>query len=154
MMMKDTISNDMINIVLRQMGAATIKTKPAHITIAKFELGEDFRITYLYEIKENEGVYLQRVDPYPMMMGKLYNEEDIVSLVKKDLNKFKSAKNSTNFKKFLDVANHVANVEKKIENLFMFNNVSAENLDKIDHEMDNIHTLIDQIASESKPLEE
>lgn len=153
MMMKDTISNDMINIVLRQMGATTIKTKPAHITIAKFELNDSFRITYLYEIKENEGAYLQRVDPYPMMMGKLYNEEDIVTLIKRDLNKFKSAQNSTNFTKFLEVASHVAAFEKEIENLFLLNNVSAENLDKIDSEMNNVHKLIDDIASSSTPLD-
>ena len=71
-MISNKISDDMINIMLRQMGADSIKTTPAHINIAKFFIGEDLRITYMYEVKEEE-VYLQRVNPYPMMIGKIYN---------------------------------------------------------------------------------
>ena len=71
--MRNRISDDMVNIMLRQMGAKSIKTSPAHINIAKFDLGEDLKITYMYEVKEEE-IYLQRVSPYPMMIGKIYNE--------------------------------------------------------------------------------
>ena len=38
--MRSIVSDDMINIMLRQMGAISIKTSPAYINIAKFEIGE------------------------------------------------------------------------------------------------------------------
>ena len=53
-MIRSKISDDMVTISLRQMGAISIKTSPAHINIAKFEIGEEFRITYMYEVKEEE----------------------------------------------------------------------------------------------------
>ena len=34
--MRNRVSDDMINVMLRQMGAASIKTTPAHINVAKF----------------------------------------------------------------------------------------------------------------------
>ena len=37
--MRNIVSDDMINLVLRQMGAVSIKTSPAYINIAKFEIG-------------------------------------------------------------------------------------------------------------------
>ena len=65
--MRNIVSDDMINLVLRQMGAVSIKTSPAYINIAKFEIG-NLRLTYMYEVKE-EDIYLQRISPYPMMIG-------------------------------------------------------------------------------------
>ena len=70
--MRNRVSDDMINVMLRQMGAASIKTTPAHINVAKFLIGDDLRLTYMYEVKEEE-IYLQRISPYPMMIGKIYN---------------------------------------------------------------------------------
>ena len=148
--MRNRSSDDMVNIMLRQMGAKSIKTSPAHINIAKFDLGEDLKITYMYEVKEEE-IYLQRVSPYPMMIGKIYNEQQIVDIIGTDLRKFQSAYNSTNFTKFIDVANSLATFDKEIENLFMTHNVERENLVKIEEEMQKLHTLIAEIT-EVSPL--
>ena len=51
--MRNIVSDDMINLVLRQMGAVSIKTSPAYINIAKFEIG-NLRLTYMYEVKEED----------------------------------------------------------------------------------------------------
>ena len=96
--MRSIVSDDMINVMLRQMGAVSIKTSPAYINIAKFEIG-DLRVTYMYEAKE-EDIYLQRVSPYPMMIGKIYNEQQVVEIIAADLRKFRNAYNSSNFSKF------------------------------------------------------
>lgn len=104
-MIRNKISDDMVNIMLRQMGAFSIKTTPAHINIAKFDIGEDLRITYMYEVKEEE-IYLQRISPYPMMIGKIYNEQQVVDIIAMDLERFKSAYNSSNFSKFVEIANY------------------------------------------------
>ena len=100
--MRNIVSDDMINLVLRQMGAVSIKTSPAYINIAKFEIG-NLRLTYMYEVKE-EDIYLQRISPYPMMIGKIYNEQQVVEIIANDLKKFKNAYSSSNFSKFISIA--------------------------------------------------
>ena len=150
-MIRNKVSDDMINVMLRQAGAVSIKTSPAHINIAKFVIGESFRITYMYEVKEEE-IYLQRVSPYPMMIAKIYNEQQVVDIIKLDLKKFESAYNSSNFSKFIEVANYVATFDKDIENLFMTHNVPREKLEKIEAEMLKLHQLIEEATNESPIL--
>lgn len=140
----------MINVMLRQAGAVSIKTSPAHINIAKFVIGEEVRLTYMYEVKEEE-IYLQRVSPYPMMIGKIYNEQQVVDIIKLDLQKFQSAYNSTNFNKFIELASYVTTFNKDIENLFMTHNVPREKLEQIEEEMTKLHQLIED-ATENTPL--
>ena len=139
-MIRDTISDDLVNIQLRQMGAASIKTTPGYINIAKFEIGDGVKVTYLYELKENE-IYLQRVSPYPMMIGKLYHEQQVVDIIETDLKKFKAAYISSNFSTFLE-----------LESLFLHHNVEREDLEKIDRDLKNLRSLISQIGEESPSL--
>ena len=137
-------------MTLRQAGAVSIKTSPAHINIAKFVIGEEVRLTYMYEVKEEE-IYLQRISPYPMMIGKIYNEQQVVDIIKLDLQKFQSAYNSTNFNKFIELASYVTTFNKDIENLFMTHNVPREKLEQIEEEMSKLHQLIED-ATENTPL--
>ncbi|MEE0742489.1 MAG: hypothetical protein U0M21_09450 [Emergencia sp.] len=150
-MISNKISDDMINIMLRQMGADSIKTTPAHINIAKFFIGEDLRITYMYEVKEEE-VYLQRVNPYPMMIGKIYNEQQVVDIIGMDLKKFRSAYNSSNFSQFVEVTNSVSAFVKEIENLFMSHNVAGKDLAEIEDALENLYALIKETAEKSPLL--
>ncbi len=149
-MIRSKVSDDMINVMLRQAGAVSIKTSPAHINIAKFVIGEEVRLTYMYEVKEEE-IYLQRISPYPMMIGKIYNEQQVVDIIKLDLQKFQSAYNSTNFNKFIELASYVTTFNKDIENLFMTHNVPREKLEQIEEEMTKLHQLIED-ATENTPL--
>lgn len=147
--MRNRVSDDMINVMLRQMGAASIKTTPTHINVAKFLIGDDLRLTYMYEVKEEE-IYLQRISPYPMMIGKIYNEQQVVDIISGDLKKFKSAYKDVNFNKFLEVINNAVTFDKEIENLFMNHGVSKEDLDIIENEVSHIHDMIEEITSKSK----
>lgn len=151
-MFRSNMSNDMINIRLKQLGAASIKTSPAHINIAKFEIGEELRITYMYEVKEEE-IYLQRVSPYPLMIGKIYNEQQVVDIIELDLKKFRTAYQSSCFLQFLRLTNGVASFNKEIENLFMTHNVPGDKLDLLEGSIRNLHDMIAEIAESTPPLE-
>lgn len=151
-MIRDTISDDLVNIQLRQMGAVSIKTTPAYINIAKFEIGPDMKVTYLYELKENE-IYLQRVSPYPMMIGKLYNEQQVIDIIETDLKKFKAAYISSNFPTFLETAKNVFNINKELEALFLHHNVEKEGLERIESELKNLRGLISRVGQDSPKLD-
>ena len=133
-MIRDTISDDLVNIQLRQMGAASIKTTPGYINIAKFEIGDGVKVTY------------------PMMIGKLYNEQQVVDIIDSDLKKFKAAYISSNFSTFLDLAKDILTVNKELESLFLHHNVEREDLEKIDNELKNLRSLLGQIGEESPVL--
>ncbi len=145
--MRSEVSDDMINVMLRQMGAVSIKTTPAYISIAKFEIG-DIRLTYMYEVKD-ENIYLQRVDPYPMMIGKIYNDQQVVEIIAADLERFRNAYNSSNFSRFLHIAGDMSSVNMEIENLFMRHNVSKADLEKIDAMMEEIHGKLKEMKATS-----
>lgn len=149
--MRNIVSDDMINLVLRQMGAVSIKTSPAYINIAKFEIG-NLRLTYMYEVKE-EDIYLQRISPYPMMIGKIYNEQQVVEIIANDMKKFKNAYSSSNFSKFISIANDVVSFDKEIENLFMSHNVSKEDLEEVEQMMDKVHDKLSELMEKSPLLE-
>lgn len=149
--MRNIVSDDMINLVLRQMGAVSIKTSPAYINIAKFEIG-NLRLTYMYEVKE-EDIYLQRISPYPMMIGKIYNEQQVVEIIANDLKKFKNACSSSNFSKFISIANDVVSFDKEIENLFMSHNVSKKDLEEVEQMMDKVHDKLSELMEKSPLLE-
>lgn len=149
--MRSIVSDDMINLVLRQMGAISIKTSPAYINIAKFEIG-DLRLTYMYEVRE-EDIYLQRVSPYPMMIGKIYNEQQVIEIISNDLKKFKNAYSSSNFSKFINIANDVVSFDKEIENLFMSHNVSKEDLEEVEQMMDKVHDKLAELMEKSPVLD-
>ncbi|MEA4921864.1 MAG: hypothetical protein VB031_00705 [Eubacteriaceae bacterium] len=143
-------SDEMINMVLRQMGAASIKTTPGHINIAKFPITPEMIITYMYDIEDAEGIYLQRIEPYPKRIGKLYSEQDLINIISGDLRKFKAAAKSSNYDKFIKVAGNVLSFDREIENLFLMHNVAGADLEKLDEKIDEIHMLIKEVAERSE----
>ncbi len=145
--MRSAVSDDMINVMLRQMGAVSIKTTPAYISIAKFEIG-DLRLTYMYEVKD-ENIYLQRVDPYPMMIGKIYNDQQVVEIIAADLQRFKNAYNSSNFSRFIKIANDMSTINMEIENLFMRHNVAKSDLEELDIMMGEVHDKLTEMEEDS-----
>ena len=52
-MFSDQVADNIVNNILRQMGATKIKTMPGYINIVTFALSEDFVVQYVYEMKDN-----------------------------------------------------------------------------------------------------
>lgn len=153
-MLKETTSDEMVNMMMRQFGANSIKTFPAHVNIVKFDIGPDLRVSYIYEIKEEAGIFLQRVSPCPMVIGKIYNEQDVINIIQEDLNKFRAAYESSKFSTFINLATSSISLEKEIENLFLQHRVSKENLEMLDQQLDKTHRLILSMLKESEELDE
>lgn len=151
-MIKDTISDDMINLRLRQLGAKSIKTTPAHVNIVKFAISDEVSITYLYEIKETGEIYLQRVNPYLMMMGRLYTDRSLINMMIKDVELFRNAYNSRNYDKFIQLVNSHLRFGKDLESLFIGHNVSPEDLDEILNRIEEGKQLLEDIRDRSKSV--
>lgn len=150
----DRVSSDMINMMAKQMGAVHIKSDPAHINIYTFKIGEDLRIKYMLDLRRGKGMYLHRVSPYPIMLGKFYGETDIIDYIRRDLQKFRNAYNSDKFEHFLELTEELTQFNRQIEQLFLNRNVPEAAFRELADELKEVRTTIEQIGAECPMLYE
>lgn len=151
-MFNDTFHDDMINIVLRQQGADSIKTHLAHINIVNFQIAPDVKVAYVYEIKENGEIYLERTSPYPMLLGRMYDEKALLEIIKNDVASFKNAYHSRNYESYLQLIKSHMRFQSAAEDLFMNHNVDPDDLDELHSAYEKLHQLVDEAAAKSKKI--
>ena len=143
---------DAIEILLRQMGASDVTKIRGLLYFIEFKLSDDVEISYSYNINTKNKYFLQRIKPYPIPQGIFSDEYEIVSFIKKDLQKFSTAMNSSNFNLFVDVARKVNNITSMAEYLFLNYNVNTNELLRIDKELDDILKEINFAKTTSKEI--
>lgn len=125
-MISDKITDSIVNSILRQMGAAKIKTMPAHINIVTFMLSSKFAVKYVYEMKENEKIYLERVSPYPYFLGEPQDSNELIKVITDDLKKCRRAFESDNFELFISIAEKAHSAFARLEDILLANDFSNE----------------------------
>ena len=143
---------DTIEILLRQMGASDVTKIRGLLYFMTFKLSDDVEISYSYNINTQDKYFLQRIKPYPIPQGVFSDEYEIVSFIKKDLQKFRTAINSSNFNLFIDVAKKVNNITYMAEYLFLNYNVNVNELLAINKELDDILKEIEIAKTTSKEI--
>lgn len=138
-MIKDRFTESMANIMLRQMGAVEILNKPAYINKVKFKLSDGSNVTYIYEIKEGDDIYLNRVRPYSHFLGTFHNEEELVDAIRRDYTMFKVAVTSKNFEQYQRMAKGMEDMNSELEKMFMSRETSREDLDRIERSIVDIY---------------
>ncbi len=130
-MAKPSISADMLNLGLKQLGATKVKTHLSRVTVVKFDINPELTVSYFCHIKDEEKLYLQRIEPYPMRNYKFETVDNIVSFIKKDVEQFANASRSSNFKLFLDIIHNNYSIRRDLETLFLLNNVPHQALEHV-----------------------
>lgn len=120
---------DMMEIVLRQMGASSVQSVSGKLFFVKFTLQHNHEVSYSYNINAKSQYFLQRIAPYPLPEGVFANEDSVIAFIEKDLMKFKNATNSNNFNQFVSVTNKINILEHSLESLFLNYNVNTSDLD-------------------------
>lgn len=138
-MIKDRFTESMANIMLRQMGAIEILNKPAYINKVKFKLSDGSNVTYIYEIKEGDDIYLNRVRPYSHFLGTFHDEEELVDAIRRDYTMFKVAVTSKNFEQYQRMAKGMEDMNSELEKMFMSRETSREDLDRIEKSIVDIY---------------
>ena len=138
-MIKDRFTESMANIMLRQMGAVEILNKPAYINKVKFKLSDGSNVTYIYEIKEGDDIYLNRVRPYSHFLGTFHDEEELVDAIRRDYSMFKVAVTSKNFEQYQRMAKGMEDMNSELEKMFMSRETSREDLDRIEKSIVDIY---------------
>ena len=141
-MIGDRITESMANMMLRQMGAVQIKNMRARVNKVKFKLEEHLNVTYIYEVKKNDVIYLNRVRPYGMFLGSAENERELVSAIRKDLEIFRHAHDNPNFHKYIEVTLKIQDLVKRLEMAYLDKDVSREKLESIGKSVDALRAQI------------
>lgn len=152
-MIINRITEGMANTLLRQMGAVEIKNAPAYVNKVKFKLDKDTNATYIYEIKENEVIYLNRVRPYALYLGEYQNEQDLVAAIRSDLEMLKEAQESPRFKQYLGIMQKMQSMGKQTEDLFMNVSTSAYSMDRLEELLDLLAHEIERLNKEGTDMD-
>ncbi|MDD6920215.1 MAG: hypothetical protein PUI85_03290 [Eubacteriales bacterium] len=147
------ISDDIINMGLRQLGATEIKSMSATLNIVKFKMPNGEDIIYLYEVKETGSIYLQRVEPYRKMLAKLFDEHNVVMAIKNDLEAFLNAYKSKNYETFISISKSMGLLDTILEEIFFMYNVDSEDLLELKFLVDDVHNELKRVQETSKRLE-
>lgn len=142
---------DSIEILLRQIGATRITKVKGYLYFIKFKI-DDVDITYTYNINHKNQYFIQRIEPYPLGKGVFSHEIEIVTFIKKDLSKFKAAKQLIDFDKFLSLNNKAAYLTTDLENLFLNYDVSNIDINKLENMLDSFKSEINLIRKNSKEM--
>lgn len=136
-MIKSSISADMLGLSLRQMGA-NIQVNSSRILFVEFKINENLTVSYFCNIKDEEQVYIQRIEPYPVRNFRFEKVDNILKFIKNDVTLFANASQSSNFPLFLEIIDTNYYVRKEIEHLFLLKNVP--------------HGLMEDLLAENKAI--
>lgn len=134
---------------LVQMGA-DVKVISSKLVYVSFMLENDFEVSYVYNVNKKNKYFLERIKPYPLVVNEFDSQEDLVSIIKIDLDQFKNAVNSHNVLSFIKIARSLNHTVKSFEDLFLFYNVSEASINKIHDEIKLVNELIHDTKETSK----
>ena len=132
---------------LKSIGARIIDIEGI-MFLVKFRV-ENHKITYAYHLNEDNTYYLERVKPYFLSIGTYQTEEDIVDVIKVDIEQFRNAVHSTNFEQFLEIDNHMSQLVRLFEDLDLYYHIDKTDLKVLDESVDGILDTIKDIMKRS-----
>ena len=77
-MANDNISWDILNMNLKQLGATNIETTPTKINRVEFKICPILTVSYFFNAKNEDKIFLQRIDPYPIQNMKFEDVDEIL----------------------------------------------------------------------------
>lgn len=143
---------DTIEARLRYIGATDIRKVHGILYFIEFEIDNNLKVSYTYNINAKNKYYLQRIKPYPIPEGVFEKEYEVVSFIEKDIKKFANAKKSNNFDLFLKINNELNTICLDIEKLFLNYNIDKMDLEKLKTELDDILNLFENSKKRSPKI--
>jgi len=135
---------------LERMGAKVIDLHGT-MCIVKF-LIKDIKINYIYHTNRDNTFFLERTKPYVIPMGDFNTEEDILEIIKIDFEQFHNAMHSKNFEEFIEIDTNIAKLVRTFEDLFLYYNVSKDNLNEIRQKTEDILEKIHEVKNTSERI--
>lgn len=152
-MNQNSVTGDIVNLKLRQLNPANITQYYSDMYLVNFDLENDMRVSYVFNITKEDRFFLQRMQPYAMVHGKFADGNEIVRFIEQDIAKFRNANKSHNFTKYVNVSSKCLQVSEEVEKLFLNYNVDGHYLQILEEQLDEIMQQIKGINTISNPVE-
>lgn len=131
---------NMHEMILSQLGAK-VEVINSFMCYVKFDL-DGTTVSYVYNINKKDKYFLERIEPYPMIAGTFNTEEDIVDIIKIDVEQFRNAKQSKVFSVLVDINKEITHISREFEDLYLYYNVHKEHRDAIKEKLKEVHEII------------
>ncbi|MBN2604835.1 MAG: hypothetical protein JXR62_03280 [Bacilli bacterium] len=128
---------------LVQMGA-DVKVISSKLVYATFILEDNIEVSYVYNVNKKNKYFLERIKPYPLTVKEFDSQEDLITIIKIDLEQFDNAAHSHNVHDFIKIGQSLNQTIKNFEDLFLYYNISKECVSDIHEHIKNINDLITQ----------
>lgn len=151
-MNKDSITGDMIDVCLRQMGATKILEIQSRMHLVNFDLEEGLVVSYVFNITKNDKYFLQRMRPYSIAQGKFATANEIIEFIRLDIAKFRNAQKSHNFHQFLDASEKGNELVLQLESLFLNHNVEGDVLSDFAEHLEKLIQTAQQHHEKDAPI--
>ena len=130
---------------LKKIGARVIDVQGIMFHVS-FTINEQ-EIAFIYHLNPDNTFLLERVKPYFVQIGTYNKEENIVNAIKIDIEQFKNAMRSSNFNNFIKVDNHLSQLVRIFEDLYLYYNINNNQIGELDN---NINDLLNKIKEMMK----
>jgi hypothetical protein len=144
------LNHEYVKEELERMGARVIDVHGT-MCMVKF-LIKDIKINYIYHTNRDNTFFLERTKPYVVPLGDFDTEEDILEIIKIDFEQFNNAMHSSNFDEFIEVDTTIAKLVRTFEDLFLYYNVSKDNLNDIRQKTEDILEKIHEVKNSSERI--
>ena len=125
-MNQNTVSGDIVDLKLSQLGATQITKLRSHMYIVDFALENGTEISYVF---------------------------NITKFIKEDLRRFRTAEHSSNFEEFVDVSRKGVELSHELESLFLHYNVDKATLDEMQGTLTRMMLHLEQLKKQLPPVE-
>ncbi|KEI07400.1 hypothetical protein [Clostridium botulinum] len=143
-----SVQESMLKCQLELLGATVYKMKGS-IRYVDFCI-DSIKFKYIYHINRKNMYFLERICPYSMPIATFENEEDIINTIKEDIFKFKNARNSNKFSRFIETNKDLIKIAKSFEDIYLHYNVSKYDLNDIDEQMAKIKDKLNNIIQQNE----
>lgn len=126
-LIRSEISQDTMK--LQQMGAK-VNVINSTLCYVRFDLS-GFILEYVYNVNSKGNYFLERIKPYPLAIDQFESEQDVVELIKKDVEKFRNALNCHHIGSFITIARDISQTFRTFEDTFLNYNIPGEKVQKI-----------------------
>lgn len=152
-MNKNSVSGDIVDLKLGQLGATQITKLRSYMYIVDFTLENGMKVSYVFNITKHDKYFLQRMRPYAMVQGKYADTKEITKFIKEDLRRFRTAERSSNFEEFVDVSRKGVELSHTLEDLFLHYNVDKATLDEMQGTLSRMMMHLEQLKTQLSPVE-
>ncbi|EJO5349000.1 hypothetical protein NRP93_003152 [Clostridium botulinum] len=141
------IKNSMLTFLLEQMGAKIHRIRGI-VCYVEFNI-DSIKVKYMYHLNKKNKYFLERISPYNIGIGQFEKEQDVIDTIKVDISKFKNAKNSNKFNKFIDTGKDFSNIVKSFEDIYLNYNVSKYDLQDIRDNIEKLKEKLNEVSNTS-----